>query len=173
MNRNEGLLHLKHLEPPATARLCDNDYQALPALLYHHPRHTLFARLYNITETPAPHDSIPPGDPSRELSPPEKDPNYVSHAYNETACREIFSVSTSDKKYFKIDFHPFSAINPNAIPHPHLANTWIIVAQLKHNFVKEAVWFAELSCAATFSQGGTLSCIDPPLILSIGKTPVG
>lgn len=135
----------------------------------------LLAKLYNTTLVPlqsldtlASKDSK---DPNIELQPSERPPNYVSHIYSDDSRREIFSASTADKKYFKINFHPFNAINANAIPHPTLENTWIVVAQLDDHSVKDSVWFAELFCNAAF-KGGELSCIDPPLILSIGNTPV-
>ena len=103
---------------------------------------------------------------------PAKHIGHPIAGYTEGAYHEIFSVSTSDKKYFKIKFHERSGINPNAIPHPVLEKTWIIVAQLNDRHLKwESVWFAELVCNAAF-KGEVLSCIDPPFILPIGKTLV-
>jgi hypothetical protein len=49
---------------------------------------------------------------------------------NETH-HQIYSVSMPDKKYFRLDFHDYDAINPNIIPHPHLNDTWIMVGQLQ------------------------------------------
>jgi hypothetical protein len=95
----------------------------------------------------------------------------VSHAYNESARQVISSASSSNEAYFRIDFRPFNAINPNGIPHPTLDNTWIIISQLEDHSVDKSVWFAELFCNAAF-EGDSLACINPPLILSIGKTPV-
>ena len=100
--------------------------------------------------------------------------NHVGHpfaGYTEGAYREIFSLSTSDKKYFKVKFHPHRGINPNAIPHPTLESTWIIVSQRHDHSVKDSVWFAELFCNAVFT-GEALSCIEPPFILPIGRTRV-
>jgi hypothetical protein len=106
---------------------------------------------------------------------PETPPKHIGHpigGYTEGAYHEIFSVSTADKKYFKIKFHEHSGINPNAIPHPNLENTWVIVAQLNdRHSLWESVWFAELVCNAAF-KGENLECIKPPFILPIGKTPV-
>lgn len=85
--------------------------------------------------------------------------------------REIFSVSTSDKKYFPVVFDRQHAINPNAIPHPTLNDTWIIVSQLQRSEVENTVWYAELICNAVFEKD-KLSCIDPPFILPLSKTPV-
>ena len=104
----------------------------------------------------------------------ETAPKHVGHpfaGYTEGAYRKIFSVSTSDKKYFKIKFHQRKSINPNAIPHPTLENTWIIVSQLLDHSIENSVFFVELSCNAVF-KGGVLSCIDPPFILPIGRTRV-
>lgn len=83
--------------------------------------------------------------------------------------REIFSAS-STAQYFHISFSPFSAMNPNIIPHPTLPSTWIIVAQQQRSEVNSTVWFAELACNARFNDEGTLACINPPTILPIGAT---
>jgi hypothetical protein len=102
------------------------------------------------------------------------EPKHIGHpyaGYTEGAHREIFSVSTADRKYFKIDFSPRRGINPNAIPHPTLKDHWVIVGQLDDHPLGGSVWFAELVCTASF-KGEVLTCIDPPLVLSIGKTPV-
>jgi hypothetical protein len=93
-------------------------------------------------------------------------PLYVKGAYN-----EISSLSTADKKYFPIKFGGWEAINPNAIPHPSLENTWIIVAQKQRSNVDKSVFFTELVCNAVFKKD-ELVCVDPPLILPIGITPV-
>lgn len=133
--------------------------------------------------------SPPPPQESPEASPPSQQksdalsplsqqaselPKHVGHpnsGYTEGAHREIFSVSTSDRKYFNIDFSPRRGVNPNAIPHPTLEDHWIIVGQLDDHKLDITVWLAELVCTATFTNGA-LSCVEPPLILSIGKTPV-
>jgi hypothetical protein len=88
--------------------------------------------------------------------------------------REVFSVSTVDKKYFMIEFGSYKAINPNIIPHPALEDTWVIVAQHhnRRNTVKNSVWFSELVCNASFNNG-TLSCNEPPVTLPIAATPNG
>jgi hypothetical protein len=102
------------------------------------------------------------------------EPKHIGHphaGYTEGAHHEIFSVSTSDRKYFKIDFSPRRGVNPNAIPHPTLKDHWVLVGQLDDHPLEDSVWFGELVCTATF-KGGVLSCVDSPLVLSIGKTPV-
>jgi hypothetical protein len=83
--------------------------------------------------------------------------------------REVFSVSTMDKKYFLIEFGEQEAMNPNIIPHPVLNDTWIIVAQQQKSSVKTSVWFAELVCNAVF-KNGRLGCVNPPMILPIAAT---
>ena len=86
---------------------------------------------------------------------------------------ELYSVSTPDKKLFKIDFGGRQAINPSIIPHPEQPNTWIITAQLHKAADKRtsSVWFAELVCDAVFRDGGrTLGCVEPPFILPIAAT---
>lgn len=110
--------------------------------------------------------------PQKQVS--EAQPNHIGHphaGYTEVEHREIFSVSTPDRKYFKIDFAPRRGINPNAIPHPTLKDHWFIVGQLDDHPQETSVWFAELVCTATL-KGSLLSCVDTPLVLTIGKTPV-
>lgn len=73
---------------------------------------------------------------------------------------ELFSLSTSDKKYFEIRFgrHVF---NPNVIPHPGQNNTWFIMGQ-KWTDPEPKRWdptFEELGCNAQFING-VLMCID-------------
>lgn len=91
---------------------------------------------------------------------------YIERAYN-----EISSVSTPDKKYFPIHFGEWEAINPNAIPHPSREDTWIIAAQKQRSDVKDSVFFSELVCNAKFKDGA-LVCVDSPLLLPTGTTPV-
>ncbi|CZR52575.1 uncharacterized protein PAC_02452 [Phialocephala subalpina] len=82
--------------------------------------------------------------------------------------RQIYSVSTADRKYFFIDFVDKRSINPNIIPHPFLEDTWVLVAQ-RHDpeeFSQHPMSFAELSCNAIF-QNGTLRCLESPSILPI------
>jgi hypothetical protein len=119
---------------------------------------------------------IPMQKPSSDAisSPAQAQHEHIGHPYSgytEGAYREIFSVSTPDKKYFPIDFSPRRGINPNAIPHPTLKDHWVIVGQLDDHVLEISAWLAELVCTATFKDGA-LSCIDSPLLLSIGKTPV-
>jgi hypothetical protein len=133
----------------------------------------VLAKLYDKTVVLLPSiKSLSSEGSSTELQESEAPSNHVGHpiaGYTKGAYREIFSVSTSDKKYFKIKFQPHRGINPNAVPHPTLENTWILVAQRDDNSIKDSVWFAELYCNAVFKDGA-LSCLDPPFILPIGRT---
>lgn len=93
--------------------------------------------------------------------------------------REVFSVSTQNRKYFTIDFGPhYKAINPSIIPHPTLNDIWIVVAQ-RIRSGSNSVFNVELVCDAVFVEGEEddtktkntiLRCIDPPLILPIAGT---
>lgn len=78
---------------------------------------------------------------------------------------EVFSASTSDRKFFMIDFGDQQAMNPNMIPHPVLEDTWIVVAQLR----QESSQFAEIACSAMFSNG-TLRCVSHAIALPIAPT---
>lgn len=114
-------------------------------------------------------------DSSTESKTPETPGKQTGHpiaGYVEGRYHEIFSVSTKDKKFFPIKFDPKQSINPNAIPHPFLDDTWIIVSQLQRSSIKTTVWYAELVCNAVF-KNGALACTEPPMLLPISKTPVG
>lgn len=80
---------------------------------------------------------------------------------------EISSLSTSDGKYFTIDFGEARTLNPNIIPHPELNNTWIVVAQKIRS--TSALRFTEIACDATFVDG-VLRCTKPPIPLPIAPT---
>jgi hypothetical protein len=85
----------------------------------------------------------------------------------------LYSVSSADRKYFKIDFGRRTVINPNIIPHPELPDTWIVTAQLHSSPSARmaSVWFAELVCNAAFSEDKrVLGCLEPPLQLPIPAT---
>jgi hypothetical protein len=85
--------------------------------------------------------------------------------------REIFSVSTLDKKYFAVDFgfgNP--TLNPNIIPHPHEENTWIIIAQKEQSAAETHEVFEELACNAVFREDGSLVCSTLPRPLPVAPT---
>jgi hypothetical protein len=135
-------------------------------------------RLYDKTLVPLPSfgdaaqkdsssESKAPANPANPLKNGVHPAGYVEGAY-----RDLFSLSTPDKKYFPIVFDRKQSINPNAIPHPFLDNTWIIVSQQQRSDLEKTVWFAELICNAVFKNNGELACVEPPMILPISKTPV-
>lgn len=119
-------------------------------------------------------------EPSKQPSSHNDDPNPTSNkdvtipdladAKPDALYREIFSLSTPDKKYFNIDFVDFEAINPNIIPHPTLPDTWIMVAQQQRSIVDRTVWCAEIACNAQMING-TLTCVSRAMNLPIGRTP--
>ncbi|KAI0100459.1 hypothetical protein F4776DRAFT_658285 [Hypoxylon sp. NC0597] len=86
----------------------------------------------------------------------------------------LFSVTTPDRKYFKLKFGDQLGINPNIIPHPILENTWTIVAQ-HHDPVNMAPpRFVEITCDAVFDANNSeLCCVFPPIALSIASTGPG
>jgi hypothetical protein len=145
----------------------------------------LASRYYDSAVIPLPSFGSPPStssssDPTKPENPekvesPEKPAHKTGHpiaGYTEGSYHEIFSVSTTDKKYFKIIWDKKESINPNAIPHPTREDTWIIVSQLQRSEdVEISVWFAELVCNAVFKDGH-LTCVEAPLILPISGTPV-
>lgn len=96
----------------------------------------------------------------------------TSHPIEETISKthhEVFSQSSQDGKYIAVSMGDYEAINPNVIPHPHLKDTWILVAQQQRSDVNNTVWFAELVCNAIF-QDDALRCVKSPLILPIAST---
>ncbi|ORY19032.1 hypothetical protein BCR34DRAFT_472682 [Clohesyomyces aquaticus] len=89
---------------------------------------------------------------------------------NSSIWREVFSVSTADKKYFSISFGSnFPSLNPNIIPHPHDESRWIVVAQHEKSKIQDGV-FEEFVCDASFQEDGSLTCLEPPAILPVQPT---
>lgn len=82
---------------------------------------------------------------------------------------ELKSVSTSDGKFFPIDFGhgQDGAINPNIIPHPTIDGVWVVVAQAHANI--HSPKFDEIVCYAAFN-GTLLRCEQPPRVLPIAPT---
>lgn len=76
---------------------------------------------------------------------------------------EIFSVTTKDGQYFRITFGSEQTLNPNIIPHPHVQDTWIIIAQRRAEFtvggnivLQPSI---ELVCEARFVADDELTCV--------------
>jgi hypothetical protein len=103
--------------------------------------------------------------PISDESEPRKDDVMVDE--NSKTHLEIFSKSTPDRKYFHIDFGNVEAMNPNIIPHPHLDNTWLVVAQ--RVVPTGSLRFTEIICSAAFDDG-VLRCIEPPGTLPIAPS---
>lgn len=82
---------------------------------------------------------------------------------------EIFSQSTTDGRYFIIDFGTRRAMNPNIIPHPFREETWYIIAQAYKEHDDNQRWFTELVCEANF-RNESFQCLDEPSILPIAST---
>lgn len=75
--------------------------------------------------------------------------------------REVFSVSTRDRKFSYIYFDDKTfAYNPNVIPHPTRHDAWIVVAQ---RVTKPG---AEVTCVATYIDD-VLVCTEPPTVVPI------
>lgn len=86
-------------------------------------------------------------------------PNDVRPGGGHPLHTEVFSVSTRDRKFFRIKFGIEDAINPSIIPHPRADNLWLIVAQRRGN--EEAGVLEpsiELLCDAMFIDD-SLTCI--------------
>lgn len=81
--------------------------------------------------------------------------------------QEVFSLSTTDNKFFFIDFGDTQVLNPNIIPHPVLEETWIVVAQQVS--LEKNDHSVEVVCEATF-QDQTLRCLRPATVLPIAAT---
>lgn len=96
-------------------------------------------------------------------------PDHYHYNDIEAIHRQIFSVSTTDQKYFFVDFGDNEGYNANIIPHRHFNDTYIIVAQQMEHSIPQSVWWAEWVCNARFIDG-RLRCIKEPSILPIAAT---
>ncbi|KAF2097679.1 hypothetical protein NA57DRAFT_40514 [Rhizodiscina lignyota] len=118
------------------------------------------------------HDSLhpPPGDSPHLSAPTTNEEFFVDPLkYN-----EVFSSSTSFRKFFEIKFGDHSALNPNIIPHPSRDDTWIIVAQEEMRQSTDGTFgpFKELVCNAIFIKD-KLACSEPPTVLPVAPTQGG
>ncbi|KAK5992706.1 hypothetical protein PT974_06121 [Cladobotryum mycophilum] len=127
-------------------------------------------------EKPAGFGDVPPVPAPAAGFPASNDFGLGTAESTRTTHLEVFSTSTQDKKFFPIEFGEMRGMNPNIIPHPHLDNTWIIVAQEARGADEQTVFFAEISCNAAF-QNGALRCILPatklPIVPTTGDKCVG
>jgi hypothetical protein len=111
----------------------------------------------------------------QEPQPPQLAPLAPVDASPSTALplqthHEIFSVSKIDGSYFPIAFGTHTAFNPNIIPHPHIQDHYIIVAQLGKDQDSHDGVFHELVCTASFQLDGSMACIAPPTTLPVKPT---
>ncbi|KAF2200395.1 hypothetical protein GQ43DRAFT_441631 [Delitschia confertaspora ATCC 74209] len=110
--------------------------------------------------------------PSPASPKPESGTNGAIHL-DPKLYREVFSLTTADKKYFKVDFGiDFPGMNPNIIPHPREDDKWIIVAsKVETDRAKDfKPLFEEIACSAAFQKDGTLACVTAPSILPVQPT---
>lgn len=85
--------------------------------------------------------------------------------------REIFSLSTKNRKYFPLKFGDHIVYNPNILPHPTKHDTWIIAGQHEGS-CENHVDMEEMVCDAIFWED-VLSCITPPLLLPVDPSIQG
>ena len=78
---------------------------------------------------------------------------------------EVFSQTTTNRKFVPISFAGSHAYNTNTIPHPIKNNTWIVVAQ---GLKEESQLFPseEVVCEAKFLNG-TLVCTNKPTTVNL------
>lgn len=86
---------------------------------------------------------------------------YLNYEYNHT---EIFSASSKDKTYLKIDFSGSGASDPSLIPHPILKDTWIIVAKGTDTREEGEEAPYEYACNAMLNEQGILHCTTPAIL---------
>lgn len=85
--------------------------------------------------------------------------------------REIFSLTTRDRKFFPMYFDGDDAYNPNIIPHPTKHDLWIVLAQ--HEQVRDRrETGSQLVCTAGFLDG-VLVCTETPAVLAVTPSITG
>ncbi|KAK5105747.1 hypothetical protein LTR62_002183 [Meristemomyces frigidus] len=119
------------------------------------------------TEKDSKSSSVPSPKTGNDL----EDDNSALSVPDRGDYREIFSLTTVDRKFFPIYFSGDEAYNPNIIPHPTRYDMWIVVAQ--HEQSKEQIDISgELVCEAGFLNG-VLVCASAPTILPIAPSITG
>jgi hypothetical protein len=123
---------------------------------------------------PGPPSGVENGSPPSPKDEPEANstemepPVGVSQSH-----RRVFSLSSLDRKYFRIVLGSVPSRNPNIIPHPTDNSSWIVVAQQVEEEKQDlAVKKLEISCSAVF-RDGALQCVAAPVALPIAPTPGG
>lgn len=97
----------------------------------------------------------------------EKDDTVTGVSLTATGLdhREVFSLSTKNRKYFPLKFSDHIVYNPNILPHPTKHDTWILIGQHEGSCEKH-VDMQEMVCDAIFWED-VLSCITPPKLLPV------
>ena len=86
--------------------------------------------------------------------------------------REIFSLTTRDRKFFTIYLGGVAAYNPSLIPHPTRHDLWIVVAQHEQSREESNLSEELLVCNAGFFNG-VLLCTGPPTVLLVTQSIQG
>jgi hypothetical protein len=84
----------------------------------------------------------------------------LSPRFNASLHRKLFSLSTRDRRYFRIDWGEFRGYNPSIISHPNESGVYLVSAQ-KTETSEDVVNSVELLCKAKFDDG-VLKCIETP-----------
>jgi hypothetical protein len=84
-----------------------------------------------------------------------------TYEYNHT---EIYSASSTDRTYLRIDFSGSGAYDPSLIPHPILKDTWIIAAQGMDEREKGEDGPYEYVCNAMLNEKGIMHCTTPAVL---------
>ena len=77
--------------------------------------------------------------------------------------REIFSLSTADRKYIPIFTGGAAIYNPNIIPHPTDHDLWIVVGQHEQSG-KESRYSEQLTCTAGIMNGAMICTAEPTVL---------
>lgn len=86
--------------------------------------------------------------------------------------REIFSLTTSDRKFFTIYLGGDAAYNPSLIPHPTRHDLWIVIAQHEQSDKEGSLSEELLVCTAGFFNG-VLLCTGTPTVLPVTQSIQG
>jgi hypothetical protein len=79
--------------------------------------------------------------------------------------RELFSLSTADRKYIPIFTGGAAIYNPNIIPHPTDHDLWIIVGQHEQSG-KQSKYSEQLTCTGGI-MNGVMICTAEPTVLPV------
>lgn len=85
--------------------------------------------------------------------------------------RQVYSLTTADRKFWPIHFGDILAYNPNILPHPTRHNRWIVIAQQEMSRVQKTV-LHELTCTLEF-VGTAFVCTAPPTVLPVQSSVRG